>query len=489
MADLTASPQGNSPVEPSFERPLTRRRDMDGVRGLAVMAIIVFDYGLPWAKGGFTGVDTFLVLSGYFTTQLLARYFELNIFSPWRFYLERLRRIVPALAALVLAVFTAGLFLLSPWESYRFGQEMVAASVFGTNYIYLIRGSFFAERSITYPLLMTWAIGVAMPFWLVLPFLAGYLRRWSRQAAFWAVVVLSVLSLLASVYAEFHEHVWNFFLPVTRAWELGAGSMLALGMPHGSDSARLGAWPAAPWQREVTGAAGLTAVVAAMIFYRPEMRFPGYAALLPVLGAVLLLASEGSTVNSRQAARRRREGALCLPATLGPRWECHAPRAFFNSAISWSLHSHKLIAINAAPAGQCFKLSAFAVKETPRPPSYRCRCAAIVQPMLSRPGCETSPVPSKAVCLGSLSREFETTRPAPQGGVRGEERLVLLDAIPFREIVGRHGVGETPICIISIRARGSVAAVRPQQSTKGRVVEAASGRLRRPDRGMPLGIA
>jgi peptidoglycan/LPS O-acetylase OafA/YrhL len=268
----------------------THRPDIEGLRGLAVLAIIAYDSKVPLIHGGFVGIDVFLVLSGYLICSLIWRQLQNGSFSLDAFYLGRLQRVMPSLLVVILFCLGMGSLVLSPWEMYRLGQGGVAASVSASNFLYLIRGSFFSQRAIIEPLLMTWSLGLAMQFWFVLPLLLIALRRRARSTVFVVLATVSGLSLLACVYGEFRQHVWNFYLPITRAWEFAAGSLLALGWEEreGTDVRRNHDW---------LGLSGGLMILGAMVFYHPEMRFPGYEAMLPVLGTTLILASPRSWVS------------------------------------------------------------------------------------------------------------------------------------------------------------------------------------------------
>ncbi len=274
------------------------RSDIEGLRGVAVLAIVAFDYKVPLLRGGFVGVDVSFVLSGFLICALVYGQLRHRTFDLADFYLGRLRRIMPALFLVILFCLVLGCFVLSPWEVYRLGQSAVAASLSASNFLYLIRGSFFSERAITQPLLMTWPLGVAMQFYVVLPLLLIALKNRAPRTTFVVMAAISGMSFSASVFAEYRQHVWNFYLPFTRAWEFGAGSLLALWRAEQPISRIEGRWG-----REWLGVAGAFMLLTSVFAYRPEMRFPGFEALLPVAGAVLLLAAEKSRIHRLLSSR------------------------------------------------------------------------------------------------------------------------------------------------------------------------------------------
>jgi peptidoglycan/LPS O-acetylase OafA/YrhL len=286
----------NTPAEPlaskSARGELGYRRDIDGLRAIAVLAVVAFHCGCPWLRGGFIGVDIFFVISGYLICSIIFRETQQGTFSIARFYKRRCKRILPALAVVLLFCFGMAALVLSPLEAHRLGDSGIAAALSSSNILFIFRSGYFAEGAPTTPLLMTWSLAVEEQFYLAFPLIMILLQRTSRRGQLLCLTGLSVASLLACVYAEFHLPVWNFYLPVTRAWELGAGTILAVWQ-----SGTLRFKSAVSWKTEILGAVGILIVICSMMVYSPHTRFPGYEAALPVLGTLLLLASAGSRVN------------------------------------------------------------------------------------------------------------------------------------------------------------------------------------------------
>jgi peptidoglycan/LPS O-acetylase OafA/YrhL len=273
-------------------REMHYRPDIDGLRALAVLSVLGFHCGLPWLRGGFVGVDIFFVISGYLICSIIYKETQYGTFSIARFYRRRCKRILPALAAVLLFCLALAALVLSPLEAHRLGDSAVAASLSSSNILFIFRSGYFAETAPTTPLLMTWSLAVEEQFYLVFPLIMILLRGRTRRSHILWLAGLSGASLLASIYAEFHLPVWNFYLPVTRAWELGAGSVLAVWQ-----AGALRFKSATSWVAEMIGGAGILIVVGSMIVYSPTTRFPGYEAALPAVGALLVLASAGSRAN------------------------------------------------------------------------------------------------------------------------------------------------------------------------------------------------
>jgi peptidoglycan/LPS O-acetylase OafA/YrhL len=285
-----------TPEDPLLSNPrrgeLGYRRDIDGLRAIAVLGVVAFHCGCPWLRGGFVGVDIFFVISGYLICSIIYKETQHETFSIARFYKRRCKRILPALAVVLLFCFGMAALVLSPLEAHRLGDSGMATSLSSSNILFIFRSGYFAEGASTTPLLMTWSLAVEEQFYLAFPLIMLLLRKRSRPNQILCLAGLSAVSLLTCVYAEFHLPVWNFYLPITRAWELGAGTILAVWQ-----SGTLRFKGTTTWRTEVLGAAGILIVLGTMMVYSPATRFPGYEAGLPVLGALLLLASAGSRVN------------------------------------------------------------------------------------------------------------------------------------------------------------------------------------------------
>jgi len=264
------------------------RPDIDGLRAVAVLAVVGFHAGIPWLRGGFVGVDIFFVISGYLICSIIYKEISRDSFSIARFYARRFKRIVPALSVVLLFCLALAALVLSPYEASRLGDSAVATSLSGSNFLFIRRTDYFGGAALTNPLLMTWSLAVEEQFYIVFPLLMLLLRKWKKSNLLFILAALSVLSFVCSLYAEFRQPVWNFYLPITRAWELGAGTLLAVWQ-----SGKLNPENKPSWKTSVVGAIGIVLIGVSIVLYGPGMRFPGYEAVPTVLGSVLILASPG----------------------------------------------------------------------------------------------------------------------------------------------------------------------------------------------------
>ena len=289
-------PLGQLAAVPGHAGPRGYRADIDGLRAVAVTAVVLFHAGVPWLGGGFAGVDIFFVISGFLIGGIVEAETRAGTFRFAAFYARRARRIVPALLAVSAATGLLGLVLLSPAELRRLAQSVIAALIGGSNVWFWHAAGYFSPDARAEPMLMTWSLGIEEQFYLCLPPLMLVLRRVGARALAGGVAAVTAGSLLLSLAATpFYPHDAFYLLP-TRAWELGAGVLLAL-------------WCAArplPQGRAAEGLAwaGAGAVAATLLLVDEHVPFPGHAALLPVAGTVALIAGGRSGFSRRVLAAR-----------------------------------------------------------------------------------------------------------------------------------------------------------------------------------------
>ena len=266
------------------------RADVDGLRAVAVVAVVAFHAGFGGVPGGFTGVDVFFVISGYLIGAQIFRQSSNGTFRYLAFYARRLRRIVPALIALLLTLFGTAFFLLTPSEMRELGKETVAAVIGASNFLFYWGGDYFAPASDLNPLLHTWSLGVEEQFYIVLPILAIVLARGLKGSATKALSIITAVSLAVSILLTQVNASAAFYLLPTRFWELSLGALLATSGLDASDKLR-GAGGHA------LGFVGAAMILVGIVAYRPEFGFPGAFALLPTAGAAMLIAARSSWVN------------------------------------------------------------------------------------------------------------------------------------------------------------------------------------------------
>jgi peptidoglycan/LPS O-acetylase OafA/YrhL len=261
---------------------------VDGLRAIAVLAVIFFHAGIG-CGGGYVGVDVFFVISGYLITGLILKELDGGQFQILEFWERRVRRIFPALAVVIVACLVTGWFLYFPQDFKELGQSTLAQEMLVSNVYFYLDAGYFAQGVEIKPLLHTWSLAVEEQFYLLFPFLLIGLKRLSRKSIVPAILLLCGVSFSLSVYCSYLHPRANFYLLPTRAWELAIGSFLAA-IPAQCASTR--------WLAESMSWGGLLAILCAVFFYDRDTRFPGAAAILPCVGAALVIWANSHTLTS-----------------------------------------------------------------------------------------------------------------------------------------------------------------------------------------------
>lgn len=273
------------------------RPDIDGLRALAILPVLLFHLNFPFVEGGFVGVDIFFVISGFLITRILQDELEGGSYSIARFYERRARRILPALFLVLTASCVAGFLVMVPHDLAGLGQSVVATLLFVSNILFLNQVGYFADPAETKPLLHTWSLAVEEQFYIVFPLLLAWAYRFGRSAAVAACAVAALASFAAGLWLVQRNQAAAFYLAPTRVWELLIGSLLALGTFPAPRSDRL---------RQAAGSLGLGLIAFSVLSYSEGTLFPGAAALPPSIGAGLIIYSgqNGATWVSRLLALR-----------------------------------------------------------------------------------------------------------------------------------------------------------------------------------------
>jgi peptidoglycan/LPS O-acetylase OafA/YrhL len=256
------------------------RADIDGLRAIAVAAVVGFHAVPLLFPGGFAGVDIFFVISGYLITSVIAGDLAAGTFTLRNFYLRRVRRIFPALAAMLVVAAVIGWMILLPDEFRNFGKHLFAGAAFISNLALSREGGYFHWSAHAQPLLHLWSLGVEEQFYFVWPLFLAMLWKTSPRTRMAMLIAAMLLSFALNVWALERYPVYTFYLPFTRLWELAIGSVLAVSALRVSRrvTAELASW------------SGALLLVASVAFVR-EHSFPGVWALLPTLGAALVIAA------------------------------------------------------------------------------------------------------------------------------------------------------------------------------------------------------
>lgn len=264
------------------------RADIDGLRAIAVLGVVLYHGDIPPFTGGFVGVDIFFVISGYLITSIIAKDLDAQRFSLVAFYERRVRRLGPALLAVVAFVIGFTLLFKTPKEAETFGESISFFGLLASNHFFAQERGYFDVPRETFALLHTWSLAVEEQFYLAFPLILAGLTAWAPRRRVAAVAAIAVVSFVAAAYLVIRATTETrygvdaaFYFAPLRAWELALGALLAL--------SRLSAAALAPRAREGLAWLGLALTLAPIFLYSHATPFPGLAALPPCLGAALLI--------------------------------------------------------------------------------------------------------------------------------------------------------------------------------------------------------
>jgi peptidoglycan/LPS O-acetylase OafA/YrhL len=275
------------------------RPDIDGLRAIAVVAVVAFHAFDGVLPGGFVGVDIFFVISGYLITGILISAIDQRRLSFAGFYARRIRRLFPALAIVLAVSFLAGWWLLLPDEFGQLGRQIAAGAGFVANVSLFRQSGYFDEAAALKPLLHLWSLGVEEQFYLVWPLLL--LIAWRLRIGLLTAILAVFLASFAWNVVRVHTHESaTFYLLDSRFWELAMGGALVCW------ELRRPTAPSAPAiARHLVSCAGLAILLATLIGYDSEMLFPGWWALGPTLGSLMLIAAGPQAAVNRHLLGRR----------------------------------------------------------------------------------------------------------------------------------------------------------------------------------------
>ncbi|WP_164847366.1 acyltransferase family protein [Sphingobium algorifonticola] len=269
---------------------MKHRTDIDGLRAIAVMPILLFHAGISILPGGFLGVDIFFVISGFLITGILMRDMDADRFSILTFYRRRIVRIFPALFLMLAAVLIVATQLQLPNELEKTGWASASAAAFVSNIRYWRSVDYFGGFAEMRPLLHTWSLGVEEQFYIFFPLFLLIVRRWARAYVRQALIAVVILSFLAALVMAAIQPAAAFYLLPARAWQLALGGLVAVGVfPQVAQQSR----------RDALAGCGLAMIVIAILIVQEDWALPAPWGLLPSLGAALLIAYGEDSVTHR----------------------------------------------------------------------------------------------------------------------------------------------------------------------------------------------
>ena len=276
------------------------RSDIDGLRGLAVLAVLGFHADVSLFRGGFIGVDVFFAISGYLISGIIFRALEKGSFSFAEFYARRINRIFPALVVVLLAVVVLGWPILYPGEFKALGRHVVAGAAFVSNLALWSEAGYF--DSANKPLLHMWSLGVEEQFYLLWPVLGviAWKKQWNLRFLLAAIIAVSFLLNLIAIQTSRGNAA--FFSPVTRFWEILSGGALFVWSWEGSGAQSR---PLSRFRKDVLSVAGAAALILSLLIVSRNTPWPGWLALIPVAGTLSLLGAGRDAVVNRLLLSQR----------------------------------------------------------------------------------------------------------------------------------------------------------------------------------------
>ena len=280
-----------APDRPSHQAHLTHpkyRADIDGLRAIAVLSVVAYHAFPGWLPGGFVGVDVFFVISGFLISTILFQNFKSNSFSFIEFYSRRIKRIFPALLLVLTFSSTLGWFILDSAEFKQLGKHIAGGAGFVSNFVLWTEHGYFDNLSDTKPLLHLWSLGIEEQFYIVWPLLL-WLAWKIRVKLLMIALTLGLLSFALNLAAVHSAPSAAFYLPLTRFWELLAGSVLAYATL--ADKNSIARYLGRTTVGHLSSLLGSGLLLAGFWMISRERSFPGWWAVLPTLGAILIIAA------------------------------------------------------------------------------------------------------------------------------------------------------------------------------------------------------
>lgn len=268
------------------------RKEVDGLRAIAVVSVILYHAGLEAVSGGFVGVDIFFVISGYLITSIIMKDLEAERFSIGNFYERRFRRILPALIFIELLCIPIAVLWLPTARLEEFANSLVAVSFFSSNILFWQESGYFGLDIPEKPLIHTWSLAIEEQYYLFFPLLMVFFWKLDKKKSLVVMIVsIAVVSFIVAEWASRNHPTANFYLIPSRAWELFIGSLTAIYLNKQAVSDRS--------INEVPAVFGLLLIMYSIVYFDKSTPFPGSYALVPTLGTalIILFATQKTSLN------------------------------------------------------------------------------------------------------------------------------------------------------------------------------------------------
>jgi len=261
------------------------RPDIDGLRAIAVLSVLVFHAFPEWVSGGFVGVDVFFVISGYLISTIIFENIAQQRFSFKEFYVRRINRIFPALFLVLLATYIFGWFNLLADDFAQLGKHIAGGASFIANLMLWNESGYFDKAAEVKPLLHLWSLGVEEQFYIFWPIFIYWMSRWPKRVLPAISIVAGLSFVLNAVFISSYP-VATFYSPLSRFWELLLGSLLAYWTLYSSSERQVSAT-----YKNIASVVGLGLIIFAILILNQKSLFPGWWAFFPTIGAVLIIAA------------------------------------------------------------------------------------------------------------------------------------------------------------------------------------------------------
>jgi peptidoglycan/LPS O-acetylase OafA/YrhL len=270
--------------------PIRYRPEIDGLRAIAVIAVMLFHFNTGMFPGGYLGVDVFFVISGYLITGLIKKDLDNGQFSFTNFYLRRIKRIIPALYILLLLITILAAILLLPTDFKDYGRSLLSQSAFSSNIYFYLKSDYFDTPSLLKPILHTWSLSVEEQFYIIYPLLLAGLFKGLKKNTGFALLLIAIFVISTCYFYYPKNQSAVFFLSPFRSWELLLGAILSCNF----STARITNKPLL----EIISWFGLATILYSIIFFSKTSPMHGISALAPTLGTAFIILGNSNSITS-----------------------------------------------------------------------------------------------------------------------------------------------------------------------------------------------